>query len=168
MAGGDLRITHRMQERVHLLFLQSPSICPCRFQSTFLLSRSCEPVPPRYSSSKYWISKRCLSSTITIMRTSIFLKTGRVRTTWNPQYCSLDTLNRRAQSLHDGICRMVFRYVHEKCHMRNGASSYAPVQSKSHVRLRSGQEQRKTINLRCRFQASVSSVYDIAAHCRCV
>jgi hypothetical protein len=28
--------------------------------------------------------------------------------------------------------------------------------------LRSGQEQRKTINLRCQFQASVSSIYDIA------
>jgi hypothetical protein len=123
---------------------------------------------PRYSSSKYRISNRCLSSTITIMRMSISLKTGRVRTTWNSQYCSLDTLNGYAQPLHNGICWMVFRYVHEKCHMRNGTSSYAPVQSKSYVRLRSGQEQRKTINLRCRFQASVSSVYDIATQCRCV
>jgi hypothetical protein len=27
-------------------FPKSPSTCPCRFQFTFLLSRSCEPVPP--------------------------------------------------------------------------------------------------------------------------
>jgi hypothetical protein len=61
------------------------------------------------------------------MRMPIFLKTGRVRTSWNSQRCSLDTLNNRVQPPRGGIRRRVFRAIHDKCHVGGGgAPSYAP------------------------------------------
>jgi hypothetical protein len=115
----------------------------------------------RYSSYKYLISKRCLSSTLTIMRMSIFLKTGRVRTSWNSQCCSLDTLNSYAQSLRGGIRQRVFHAINDKSHV-GVEPPLTPVQSRSDARLRCEPEQRWMVNLRCRSQAPTSPVYDIA------